>query len=107
MADADPAPAAPPEANPDLASDAELTERADALVAALRSGDSDAQTKAADEVETLVAAVEDSEPPQPANPRTVAVLVAAGVGAALLPLIHCDDDVGTSAAYALCQLVHS
>jgi hypothetical protein len=104
MADADPAPAAPPEANPDLASDAELAARAAALVAALRSGDSDAQITAADEVKLLVVAVEKSK--QPANPRTVAALVAAGVGAALLPLIHCVSEVGTAAAYALHEIMY-
>jgi hypothetical protein len=105
MEDADPAPAAPPKANPDLASDAELTARAAALVAALRSGDSDAQTEAADEIKVLVARVPGCTPPQPANPRTVAALVAAGVVAALLPLIQHTDTVGTSAAYALCMLL--
>jgi hypothetical protein len=107
MADADPAPAALPEANPDLASDAELTERAAALVAALRSGDSDAQTEAAQEIELLVAAVDAySEPPQPANPRTVAALVAAGVGAALVPLIHRASELtGAAAAHALRSLM--
>jgi hypothetical protein len=104
MADADPAPAAPPEAIPDLASDAELAARAAALVAALRSGDSDAQITAADEVKLLVVAVEKSK--QPANPRTVAALVAAGVGAALLPLIHCVSEVGTAAAYALHEIMY-
>ena len=67
MADADPAPAALPEANPELASDAELTERAAALVAALRSGDSDAQKKAATEITKLVVALAGSQPPQPAK----------------------------------------
>ena len=106
MADADPAPAAPPKANPDLASDAELAERAAALVAALRSGKSKAQIKAAAEVKFLVVTLEDSRPPVPAHPRTVAALVAAGVGAALLPLIHGASEVGTSAATALCELLY-
>ena len=106
MADADPAPAAPPEANPDLASDAALAEGAAALVAALRSGDSDAQADAVYKVEKLVATLVDSIPPQPVYPRTVAALVAAGVGAALLPLIHCASDVGTAAASALDELMY-
>jgi hypothetical protein len=105
MADADPAPAAPSEANPDLASDAELAERAAALVAALRSGDSDAQTKAADEVNVLVLALEGSKPRQAANPRTVAALVAAGVSVALVPLLDSASEVGTSAAVALYDLM--
>ena len=104
MADADPAPAAAPEANPDLASDAELSERAAALVAALRSGDSDMQANAGREIKLLVAYVEGSEPKQPTNPRTVAALIAAGVGAALLSLIQ-HGKVGV-AADALCELTH-
>jgi hypothetical protein len=106
MTDADPAPAALPEANPDLASDAELATRAAALVVALRSGDSDAQTKAAEEISSLVAALKDPEPPQPANPRTTAALVAAGVGAALLPLVQHASEVGVSAGYALRELLY-
>ena len=107
MADADPAPAALPEANPpDLASDAELAARAAALVAALRSGDSDAQVKAARDIRLLATGVGYSEPPRPAIPRTTAALVAAGVGAALLPLIDRASEVGISAASALRVFVY-
>jgi hypothetical protein len=102
MADADPAPAAPPEANPDLASDAALAERAAALVAALRSADTDALTRAVVEVFAISAR---DESKQPADPRMAAALVAAGVGAALLPLIYRLSEIDISAAYALCELM--
>ena len=46
--------AALPQANPELASDAELAERAAALVTALRSSKSKTQTKAVKEVNSLV-----------------------------------------------------
>ena len=102
MSDADPAPAVPPKANPDLASDAKLKARAAALVAALRNGNSKAQTKAAEEIALLVGAVDaDAVPPLPENPRTTAALVAAGVSAALLTLILRANKVGTTAAGAL------
>ena len=102
MADADPAPAAPPEANPDLASDAELAAHAAALVAALRSGKPDAQNRAAMEVFEASAPYKSK---QPANPRMVAALIAAGVAAALLPLVYRLNEVDISAPYALCELM--
>jgi hypothetical protein len=74
-------------------------------VAALRSGDSDVQVNAAREIKLLASAMDAEPAPLPKNPRTVAALVAAGVGAALLPLIHHPVVVGVAAADALCELM--
>jgi len=113
MADAtDAAPVVPPVANPDSADDTALAARATALVAALRSGDSAAQNTAAEEIKALTADNEEQRR-EPANPRSVAALLAAGATAALLELMRspgdtvpvADDHSSVSAANALGELM--
>jgi hypothetical protein len=115
MADAGAAPAAPAEANPDLdapaapapldnpdaASDAELAACATGLVAALRSGNSEAQTKAAKQIMKLA----QGNKAEPANPRTVAALDTAGAALALVQLLRASDDVAAPVTKALGRLM--
>ena len=122
MADADAAPpvapqanpdsapdaaAVPPEAaeeqetNPDAASDAELVARAAALEAALRSGDSDAQIRAAH----LVSRLAFTDHGEPLFPRSVGALNATGVAAALVQLISSVNEVGVAATEAIGKIM--
>ena len=104
-AGADAGAAAKPVDNPDAASDAVLAARAEALVAALRSGDGAARVEAAKVVKRYAASKEIVEVWTPDHPRAVAALEIAGAASALAQLLRSSDEVVKAAADALGDLM--